>query len=88
VAVTRRPNSVDAQAHALEAIQDRINVMPTTLQRAYEIARSGECTSLDELVQQLKTEQFEGVDVHIASASVRRELRQLSQSARRHETRG
>jgi hypothetical protein len=86
--VTMRPNSVDAQAPAPEAIEDRINGIPTTLQRAYEIARSGECTSLDELVQQLKTEQFQGVDVHMASVSVRRELRQLSQSARRHETRG
>ena len=57
---------------------------PTTIERAYEIAQSGESTSLDDLMLQLKTERFEGVDVHIASASIRRDLRQISQLARRH----
>ena len=86
--MTAPANPVDVQAHAPSRLDGAISDLPTTLQRAYEIARSGECTSLDELVQQLKTEQFEGVDVHVASASVRRDLRQISQSARRHEARG
>jgi hypothetical protein len=86
--MTTQPKPVDDQAQATSRLDRAVNEMPTTIQRAYEIARSGECTSLDELVQQLKTEQFEGVDAHIASASVRRDLRQISQSARRHETRG
>ena len=86
--MTTQRHPIDGHAHALDGSGDRINGSPTTLQRAYEIARSGECTSLDELVQQLKAERFEGVDVQIASASVRRDLRQISQSARRHEARG
>jgi hypothetical protein len=86
--MTTQPKPVDGLAHVPGRLDGAVNDVPTTLQRAYEIARSGECTSLDELVQQLKTEQFEGVDAHIASASVRRDLRQISQSARRHETRG
>ena len=83
-----QPEPADAQPRAPGPSQDTINAGPTTIQRAYEIARSGECTSLDELVLQLKAERFEGVDGHIASASVRRDLRQISQSARRHEARG
>jgi hypothetical protein len=86
--MTTQPKPVDAQARVTSRLDSAVNEMPATIQRAYEIARSGDCTSLDELVQQLKTEQFEGVDMHIASASVRRDLRQISQSARRHETRG
>ena len=86
--MTAQPGPVDAKAVAGERPAAAVKDVPTTLQRAYEIARSGECTSLDELVQQLKTERYEGVDVDIACASVRRDLRQISQSARRHETKG
>ena len=59
----------------------------TTVERAYEIARTGECLSLDELVRQLKSEQYEAVDAHTSGPTIRRDLRQISQQARRHDPR-
>ncbi len=62
-----------------------VNDRPTTLERAYQIARSGECSNLEDLVRQLKSERFDAVDAHTSGPSVRRDLRQICQQARRHD---
>ena len=50
---------------------------PGTVERAYELARSGPCTNLDEIRSQLKREFHESVDSHLGSPSLGRQLRQL-----------
>lgn len=61
---------------------------PTLLERAYALARSGECSTLDDIRRQLKSEKYESVDAHVTSPSVRRDLRQLCLTARMHPERG
>ncbi|WP_156678273.1 hypothetical protein [Sphingomonas profundi] len=56
---------------------------PTILERAYELARAGKITDLQDLARQLKAEGFEAVDAHLAGPSLRADLRRLTSSARR-----
>ena len=53
-----------------------------TLERAFELARTGECTSVDDIRKRLKAEQYSQVDAHLAGASVRRQLLDLCREAR------
>ena len=55
----------------------------TTLERAFVLARSGECSGVDEIRQQLKRERFDQVDAHLAGHSINRELRALCLAAQR-----
>jgi len=50
---------------------------PSTVERAFEIARLGTCASLPELAARLKREWHEAVDAHLAGPSIREELRRL-----------
>ena len=56
---------------------------PTTLERAFALARSGDCSGVDEIRQQLKRERFDQVDGHLAGHSINRELRALCHAATR-----
>jgi hypothetical protein len=53
-----------------------------TLERAFELARTGDCTSVDDIRKRLKAEQYSQVDAHLAGASVRRQLLDLCREAR------
>lgn len=55
---------------------------PTTLERAFALARSGGCASVDDIRRQLKLERFEQVDAHLAGPSLMRQLRLLCETAR------
>jgi hypothetical protein len=55
---------------------------PTTIERAYEIARSGSVENVDAVARQLKREQFEAVDQHLMGASTRATLRRLCLEAK------
>lgn len=55
---------------------------PSTVERAYELARSGKCLKIEDLVRQLKAEGFEAVEAHMSGSSIRAELRQLCKAAR------
>lgn len=55
---------------------------PTTIERAYEIARSGSVDNVDAVARQLKREQFEAVDQHLTGASTRATLRRLCLEAK------
>lgn len=57
----------------------------TILERAYELARSGQFTRLKELRARLKLEGFELVEDHLRSSTVRRDLKLLSERSRRDE---
>jgi tRNA G26 N,N-dimethylase Trm1 len=54
---------------------------PTTIERAYQMARSGECRSLEEIAIGLRREGYEAVAAHLAGASIRRDLRQICAQA-------
>jgi len=49
----------------------------TTIERAYELARSGPCLNLPEIRKQLKREKFEAVHEHLSGHGLCRELSAL-----------
>jgi hypothetical protein len=51
---------------------------PTLIERAFEMARSGRCRSVDHIVKDLKGERYERVDEHL-SPSLRRQLKAIIQ---------
>jgi hypothetical protein len=48
---------------------------PTTVERAFELARSGDCGNLPAITAALKGERHESVDAHLAGPSIRKDLR-------------
>jgi hypothetical protein len=55
---------------------------PTTIERAFMLARSGTCASVAEIRTRLKNERFDQVEAHLAGPSVTRQLRALCEGAR------
>lgn len=55
---------------------------PGTVERAFEIARSGGCDGMSDIVRQLKDERFEKVEEHLAGQSIRRDLRRAREAGR------
>jgi hypothetical protein len=59
-----------------------------TIERAFELARSGSCRSIEEIVKRLRQEQMDQVDAHLGGHSIRKELRQAcAESRSRRENR-
>jgi hypothetical protein len=56
--------------------------MPTTLERAFDLARSGRFASVNDIRLTLKRERFEQVDAHLAGFAIARQLRGLCNGAR------
>lgn len=56
---------------------------PSTIERAFELARSGDCRSVLEIRQRLKAERHPLVDEHLTGHSIRRELAKLCADAKR-----
>jgi hypothetical protein len=54
---------------------------PTTVERAFELARSGRCPNLPAIVAALKGERHEAVDAHLAGPSIRKDLKRIWQAA-------
>ena len=55
---------------------------PTTLERAFALARSGTCASVHEIRQQLRAERYDQVDAHLVGPAIARQLRELCLEAR------
>ena len=55
---------------------------PTTLERAFALARSGTCATIDEIRLALKRERFDQIDAHLAGHSIKKQLRALCDAAR------
>lgn len=53
-----------------------------TIERAFELAGSGEARSIDDVSRQLRREQYEGVVLHLRGPFVRRQLRELIDRSR------
>jgi hypothetical protein len=58
-----------------------MNFPPSTLERAFELARTGEYAGVNEIRAQLKREQHESVDAHLAGPSLSRQLKALCEAA-------
>jgi hypothetical protein len=56
---------------------------PTTLERAFDLARSGTCASVADIRLALKRERFDQVEAHLSGHSINRQLRSLCEEARR-----
>ncbi len=56
--------------------------VPTTLERAFVLARSGTCAGVGEIRLALKRERFDQVEAHLAGFSINRQLRALCVAAR------
>lgn len=54
----------------------------TTLERAFELARSGQCATVADIRLHLKRERFEAVEAHLQGQSIQRQLRRLCDEAR------
>ena len=54
---------------------------PTTVERAFELARSGQCDSLPAIAAALKGERHEAVDAHLAGPSIRKDLKRIWEKA-------
>lgn len=50
---------------------------PTILERAFALARSGECGGVSDVRRRLKEEQFSSIDAHLAGPSIKRQLTQI-----------
>jgi hypothetical protein len=44
------------------------------IQRAFDLARSGQCRSVSEIIRRLPAEEREAVEAHLAEHNARREL--------------
>ena len=62
-----------------------MNAAPTTLERAFALARSGTCANVHEIRQQLRAERFDQVDAHLVGPTIARQLRELCLEARSPE---
>ena len=71
--------------HALTlapARERQLTDQPTTLERAFEIARSGKYSSLADLAKALKGERYDSVDAQLSGAGLRLQLRTIMAEAR------
>lgn len=55
---------------------------PTTLERAFDLAESGACNTVNDIRAKLKKEQCESVDAHLAGQTIQRQLRERLQRAK------
>jgi hypothetical protein len=54
----------------------------STVERAYELARSGSCGTVDDIRRALTAEQYPSVQAHLAGPSIRRALLALCKAAK------
>jgi hypothetical protein len=56
---------------------------PSTLERAFELARSGQCAGTADIRLHLKREKHDQVEAHLQGPSISRQLRLLCEQARK-----
>ena len=56
-------------------------IRPSTVERAFQLARAGEHRGVHEIAAALKRERHESVDAHLAGPSIRKDLKRLWESA-------
>lgn len=58
-----------------------MNSRLTTLERAYELARSGECATVSDIRDRLKRERFESIAGQVSGRTLTEDLRRLCREA-------
>jgi hypothetical protein len=58
---------------------------PSIVERAFALAKSGECEGVGDIRRRLKEEQFGSVEAHLAGRSIKRQLVELCSKARQGE---
>jgi hypothetical protein len=53
----------------------------STIERAYQLARSGRCRGIDDIRRALTAERYEAIQGHLAGASIRQDLLALCRAA-------
>ena len=59
-----------------------MNSPATTLERAFILARSGDCLNVNDIRLALKRERFDQVETHLSGQSITRQLRALCEESR------
>ena len=72
----RERGSAEEALH-VDLSPDCESALRNIVERAFELARAGECRNPRELEQRLKWEGYEAVAAHLDSASLRKQLRAL-----------
>ena len=57
-------------------------IAPGTVERAFELARSGDCATLSDIRARLIREHYTAVSEHLTGPSLRRDLTRLCREAR------
>jgi len=47
----------------------------STIERAFELARAGQCRTIEDIRRKLSAERYEGVDMHLGGNAIRRQLK-------------
>ena len=53
----------------------------TTIKRAFELARSGQCRSIEDIRRQLRKERHDRIDEHLAARSLQKQLKEAMKAA-------
>lgn len=53
----------------------------STVERAYQLARSGACRNVEDIRRRLTSERYESVQAHLSGASIKRDLLALCKAA-------
>jgi hypothetical protein len=53
----------------------------STVERAYELARSGSCRTIEDIRRRLTAERYDSVQAHLSGASIKRDLIALCKAA-------
>jgi len=62
----------------MKLIGERNTVPATgTIARAFEIAREGNCESMDDIRRQLEREHYQGVQAHLSGALIKKQLGEI-----------
>ena len=72
----RRPVGPESLLRALRLWKEFPLERLSTLERAFILAEAGPCRTVAEIRTQLKKEQHESVDAHLAGSSIQQQLRQ------------
>jgi hypothetical protein len=56
---------------------------PNTVERAFQLARSGACASVQDIRRKLKSEGYDQVEAHLAGPALGKQLRRLCEDARK-----
>jgi hypothetical protein len=70
-----------ADAYRFDDSGDMV-MAPLIFERAFELARSGSCRSVEDVRKRLVAEKYELVDAHLSGPLIRRQLRKACRAAR------